>query len=302
MRLPDTSGYNREGACALMERLRAGETLLVQGAMGTELALEAGAADVPAAFWNIAEPQIVAFLHRSYVQAGADVAVSNTFQASAPALERDGIRASVGEVNDAAVRAARSAQPAHVLGSMGACGLDCVAEDTPAFRAARAAYREQAYALLAAGADALLLETFTSLHELAPALRGAFDVADGMPVFASFAVDAQGDLLGDRLPIEAAILLAEKRGCAVVGVNCCSLEEAAGLAERMVAAARMPVMLRPSAGIPSVAEGGMPVYPDMDEAFARAARAWRDEGVALVGSCCGTRSLTTCAMRLALDE
>ena len=77
----DTSYYNRFGGEELMRRL-ASETLLAQGPMGSVLLSEYGAADIPPAFWNLAEPQTVSRIHRLYVAAGAQVLITNTFQAS----------------------------------------------------------------------------------------------------------------------------------------------------------------------------------------------------------------------------
>ncbi len=294
----DTSYYNRSGASELMERLDS-ETLLAQGPMGSVLMSEYGAEDVPPAFWNAAEPQTVTHAHRLYEAAGAQVLITNTFCASAPALERDAIAPSVGEVNRYAVDDARRAGGQALLGSMGPCGIDWFAEDSAEFRAARDAYREQAYALLKAGVDALLLETFTSIRDLQPALAGALDAADGMPVFVSFAVDDAGDLMGDSLNIEAAVVYAEKYGAAAVGVNCCSIKAATACAPRMVEAATTPVMVRPSTGKP-VMVNGAPVWNERPEAFARACTEWSRAGAKLVGSCCGTTARTTAAMAEAL--
>lgn len=294
----DTSYYNRSGASELMERL-ADETLLAQGPMGSVLMSEYGAENVPPAFWNAAEPQTVTHIHRLYESAGAQVLITNTFCASAPALERDEIAPSVGEVNRYAVDDARRAGGQALLGSMGPCGIDWFAEDSAEFRSARAAYRDQAHALLAAGVDALLLETFTSIRDLQPALAGAADAADGMPIFVSFAVNDAGDLLGDGLNIEGAIVYAEKHGAAAVGVNCCSIKAATVCVPRMVEAATTPVMVRPNAGNPVMVQG-TPVWNERPEAFARACAEWRAAGAKLVGSCCGTTARTTAAMAEAL--
>ena len=134
---------------------------------------EPGAEDIPPAFWNLAEPQTVRRIHKLYEAAGAQVLLTNTFQASAPALERDGIAPSAAEVNRAAVDNARAAHGEVVVGSIGPCGIEWMREDSPEFRAARAAYREQATALLTAGVDAVMLETFCSIRDLQPALAGA---------------------------------------------------------------------------------------------------------------------------------
>ncbi len=296
----DSSYYNRFGASELMRRLGEG-ALLAQGPMGSVLLSEPAASDVPAAFWNLAEPQTVANIHRLYEAAGAQVLITNTFQANGPALERDGICAGVEEVNRAAVDIARGVRPQALLGSIGPSGLDWARHDSPAYRACRAAYREQAHALLAAGVDALLLETFTSIRDADPALAAAVEVADGMPVLMSFAVDGRACLLGDGLSIEGAVVWAEGVGASGVGVNCCSLDAAAEAVPRAVRAARTPVMVRPNAGDPVAGEDGSPVWDEDPEAFAAACTGWVAAGARLVGSCCGATARTTAAMADALD-
>lgn len=107
--------------------------------------------------------------------------LTNTFQASAPALERDGIAPSAAEVNRAAVDNARAAHGEVVVGSIGPCGIEWMREDSPEFRAARAAYREQATALLTAGVDAVMLETFCSIRDLQPALAAPWTLLGACP-------------------------------------------------------------------------------------------------------------------------
>lgn len=292
--------YDREGAERLLRGLREG-VLLAQGPMGSAL-MEIGGADVPAAFWNVAEPQEVARIHMLYERAGAEVMVTNTFQASGPALQRDGISQGVGEVNRAAADCALSAHGLAVLGSIGPCGLDWEGEDDEAWSAASASYREQASALLAANCSGILLETFTSLRDLSPALCGAMEAADGMPVLCSVVIDARGRLLHDDASIEEAIGYMEERGASAVGVNCCSLAEANAVVSRIAASSHVPFMIRPNAGIPAIGNDGLPSWSEDAEAFARACLVWRDAGASMVGSCCGASARTTCAMAAALDK
>ena len=188
-----------------MRRL-ASETLLAQGPMGSVLLSEYGAADIPPAFWNLAEPQTVSRIHRLYAAAGAQVLITNTFQASGFALDRDEIAPSMAEVNRGAVDDARQANPQLLLGSMGPIAIEWFVEDSSEYREIRANAREQASALLNAGVDGILVETITSIRNLQPVLAGVHDAADGMPVLVSFAIDDKGDLLGDGLNIEGAIL------------------------------------------------------------------------------------------------
>lgn len=291
--------YNRVGARSLMRRLRArGESpLIAQGPMGSVLMSGVGAAHIPPAFWNVAEPQTVANVHELYAAAGAELLITNTLQASAPALERAEISAPMAEVNRMAVDAARRARPQLLVGAMGPCGIEWLREDSAEYRAARDAYRAQATALLMAGVDGLLLETFTSIRDLAPAMRGVQDAADGMPVLVSVTPDASGDLLGDGLNLEGAVVWAEKHGAAAVGINCCSLDDATALAPRLVAAATTPVMLRPNAGDPVLdQENDAYVWPEDPQAFARAAQGWLEAGVRVVGACCGATARTTAAL------
>ena len=96
-------------------------------------------------------------------------------------------------------------------------------------------------------------------------LAGVQDAADGMPVLVSFVVDDKGDLLGDGLNIEAAVLYAEKHGASSVGVNCCSLAAANVAVPRMVASATTPVTVRPNVGDPVQTQDG-PVWRENPEA------------------------------------
>ena len=227
---------------------------------------EYDAADIPPAFWNLAEPQTVSRIHRLYVAAGAQVLITNTFQASSYALKHDQIAPSVAEVNRGAVDDARQAHPQLLLGSMGPIGIEWFAEDSAEYREIRGIAREQAHALLNAGVDGLLIETVTSIRNLQPMLAGARDAADGMPVLVSFVVDDKGDLLGDGLNIEAAVLYAEKHGANSVGVNCCSLAAANAAVPRMVASATTPVTVRPNVGDPVQTQDG-PVWHENPGSF-----------------------------------
>ncbi|MDY2778118.1 MAG: homocysteine S-methyltransferase family protein [Collinsella sp.] len=293
--------YDWVGAGLLRSGLSSG-TLLAQGPMGSVLASEVDSGDIPAAFWNMAEPQVVSRVHTLYGLVGAEVMITNTFQASAPALVRDGISQGVDTVNRAAVDCARSAHARMVLGSIGPVGLDWIIQDSREFREARSAYRDQALALLRSGVSGILLETFTSLRDLEPALAGVFDVSQGMPVLVSFAIDGKCSLLGDGLNIEAAVSYAGKAGADAVGVNCCGIDVCPEALSRMKGISDLPLMVRPHAGLPSLDEEGVPRWTEKPERFARASVTWRELGAALVGSCCGATAQSTCAMAMALGK
>lgn len=296
----DPARFDRAGTAWLEEHLGK-DTLLMQGPMGSELMGQVGSAQVPPAFWNVADPHEVERIHWMYRTVGADIMLTNTFQASGPALERDEVRAGMERVNRAAVACALHAGAPCTLGSMGPCGISWLADDTPEYRAVIAAYREQAYALLDAGCHGIVLETFIALRELEAALGAVQSVADGMPVLVSYAIDDEGNLLGDGLNIEAACMFAESHGARAVGVNCCSLEAATAAVPRMVRAVSVPVMVRPNAGDPQVDDEGQLHWYELPDDFAAACERWCADGALIVGGCCGTGPRTTCALSGCLE-
>lgn len=297
----DDSRYDRLGASWLRGRLGK-EVLLMQGPMGTELMRRVNGEDVPAAYWNVADPQEVIRLHSLYRAVGADLMLTNTFQASAPALQHDGVDAPMELVNQRAVDCARRGGAPCVVGSIGPCGLEWERADTPEYRAARAAYREQAHALFDAGAHAVMLETFTSLHDTEPALVGALDVACGMPVLMSFAVDDACSLYGDGTPIEDACSFVAKMGASSVGVNCCSIPAATEAVCRMAASTSLPISVRPNAGNPRYNKDGELAWPVGADKFVEACARWVSSGATIVGPCCGGDALTVCALAGYLEE
>ena len=296
----DPARFDRAGTAWLEEHLGK-DTLLMQGPMGSGLMGQVGSAQVPPAFWNVADPHEVERIHWMYRTVGADIMLTNTFQASGPALERDEVLAGMERVNRAAVACALHAGAPCTLGSMGPCGISWLADDTPEYRAVIAAYREQAYALLDAGCHGIVLETFTALRELEAALGAVQSVADGMPVLVSYAIDDEGNLLGDGLNIEAACMFAESHGARAVGVNCCSLEAATAAVPRMVRAVSVPVMVRPNAGDPQVDDEGQLHWYELPDDFAAACERWCADGALIVGGCCGTGPRTTCALSGCLE-
>lgn len=300
-----SEGYNVLLARELRDAL-AGAPMVAQGPMGSALMGEPCGEGVPAAAWNLEEPEAVERWHRRYIEAGAQVLITNTFQASRPALDRDRIDASVATVNRSAVDCARRAavdgvEAPFLLGSIGPCGLDWIGDEDETRIRARAAYAEQAQALLEGGVDGLLLETFTTSRHVEPALEAVKEVCCGMPYLVSFAVGRSGDLLGIDVNIEAAVLFAEQQGASAVGINCCPLETASSVASRLVDTARTPTMIRPNAGAPHRDRDGALIWDEDPGALAKQASVWADAGIALIGTCCGYSPRATWAIADALD-
>lgn len=268
-----------------LARVLRGEELLVQdGAMGTQLQARglARAGEVPDLLC-LTNPDAITDIHRGYVRAGAQMVTTNTFGANAFKLEG---RASVAEVCHAAVRCARAAGARYVAGSIGPTGALLEPLGTLSFSEAYEAFAEQARALAEAGADVITLETMADLREVKAALLAARECTS-LPVFASMTYGEDGrTFLGT--PPEVAAALLSSMGAQAVGVNC-SLgpDELLPVVRRLVRASRCPVAVRPNAGMPRLAEGRT-VYDVHPDDFARAVDEMLDEGVGIVGGCCGT--------------
>ena len=284
--------------------------LVCDGAMGTQLmagGLESGACGE---LWNLHHPDRVLAIQKRYVDAGADCLITNTFGASRISLAGHHADAETRAINEAAVRIAREAfgeRPGHVLGDIGPLGAmlepygDLSADD------ARAALNEQASALMEAGADAIIIETQTSLDELALGIEAAKS-AGAQCIIASLAYDLSADKSFYRTMMgvspEKAAAFAEQAGAHIIGLNCGSgmdMTGAAQVATLYRQACSLPIMAQPNAGQP-VLENGKAVYKQTSQAMALAAPKALDADVRILGSCCGSAPEHTLALRQAVDE
>ena len=281
----------------LRERLARGP-LVADGGMGTSL-IESGA-PVGACFeaLNVEDPQRVEGVHRAFVDAGAGLILTNTFGANRFRLATHGLGEHVNAFNRAGVEVARHAGAELVGGSLGPLGV-CLApygRVTP--EDAFDVFREQAAALAEAGADLLVIETQTDLRELEQAVAAARDAAPHLALIASATFTRDDRTLLGSSPEQVAAGLVEL-GVDALGANC---GEGPAQVLRLVramgpiaASAGVPLVARPNAGGPAEV-GGRFVYPATPAYVADLARACLDEGVAVIGGCCGTGPAHTAAI------
>ena len=159
-----------------------------------------------------------------------------------------------------------------------------------------AIFAEQIAALAAEGPDAIFFETFTDIAELRCGVLAAKSVCD-LPVIASctFGLSGRMDLSGTD-PETAAVIL-EAVGADAVGLNCgLGPDQMLELARRMVSATRLPVIVQPNAGLPVLDAEGHTVFPGTPQEMGAFAAAARLEGVAGIGSCCGSTPVFTGAI------
>lgn len=275
--------------------------VITDGAWGTQLQTMGLAPGECPDLWNLARPDRVEAVARSYVEAGSEVILTNTFGANRPRLALQGDEARAVEINRAGARLSRRAagSRARVFASIGPSGALLAAGDVEPSTLA-AAFAEQARALADEGVDALLLETFADLEEARIALEAA--KATDLPVIVSLVFDSGAD--GDRTmmgvtPEEAAVALTAA-GADAIGANCGSaIASAVGLCRRLRAATTLPLWIKPNAGLPDMV-AGRAVYRVAPEEFARHAPALVAAGANFVGGCCGTSPAFVAALRQTL--
>jgi len=239
---------------------------------------------------NLSSPDLVRQIHQDYVKAGAEIVESNTFGASRLRLAGFGVAEKLKAINQAGVRLAREAakEAAFVAGAVGPLGVRIEPLGPTSFAEARAIFREQIDALLEAGVDLLILETFGNLNELREAVRAAHEASGGeVAIVAQVTIDDFGHLPRgtdtetftremDSWPVDA------------IGLNC-SVGPKATLEtiERMMQFSSKPMSAMPNAGLPTRVEGRN-IYLCSPEYMAQYARRLLWAGVKIIGGCCGT--------------
>jgi 5-methyltetrahydrofolate--homocysteine methyltransferase len=260
-------------------------------------------------FLNVSAPEVIREWHSSFLSAGATVLETNTFGANAIVLAEYGLADRVAEINRAAVENAREAirrhgGPAYVAGSIGPT-TKLPSLGHIAFEPMAAAFSEQARALVDAGADLLIVETCQDLLQIKIALVACFETLERMkrdvPVMVSVTIENTGTMLVGT-DVAAALAAIEPFPVFSIGLNCATGPE--GMTSHLRYLCRHyrgRVSCIPNAGIPQVLDGKTH-YPLSPEAFASQLSAFvRDDGVSIVGGCCGTTPEHIRKLREALE-
>jgi methionine synthase / methylenetetrahydrofolate reductase(NADPH) len=286
-----------------LDRLERGP-ILADGGMGTMIYARGIPFERCYDELNLTEPGIVQRIHREYIRAGAELVETNTFGANRFKLAAFGLEDRVRDINFRAVKIAREAreecgEPVFLAGAVGPLGQAITPLGTISPEEARAAFREQVEALLEAGADLIVLETFGDLAELQEAVLAARAACD-LPIVAQVSLAEDGRALSGETPAEVARVLAGHR-VEVIGANC-----GVGPQSTLDAVTQMSMPLfaklsaMPNAGAPSRVEGRL-LYFSTPDYFAEYAPRFVAAGVRLLGGCCGTTPEHVAAMRRALE-
>jgi 5-methyltetrahydrofolate--homocysteine methyltransferase len=284
--------------------------LLGDGAMGTQLMLAGLEQGNCGEAWNLTHPERVLAIQRRYVEAGSECIITNTFGGSRIMLTRHSEADHVVEVNKAGVEIARQAfgdRDGFVLGDIGPFGglLAPFGDFTEA--QVRSAFEEQAGALVDAGADAVIIETQTSLEELLIGIEAA-KAAGSKCIIGSMAYDVtlDGSTFRTMMGIEPerAAEFMEENGAHIVALNCgtgMEMERARDAVERYKKVTGLPVMVQPNAGKPQLINMKV-VYDETPEQMVKGLIPLLEAGANIVGSCCGSTPEHIRAFRKVMDE
>ena len=278
----------------LADLLAERDYLMADGAMGTnafELGLIPG---TPPDLWNINEPDKPKGLHQKFVDAGADIILTNTFGSNRHRLILDKMDHMCKEINVSGTMLAREVadmarRPIVVAGSIGPTGgmMEPFGDLTP--DVAEDAFTEQASALAEGGCDVIWIETIFAFDELGAAIRGAMKC--GLPVASTMTFDtASRTMMGDTPQSAFDFIHGFNPGLIAFGANCGSgpamLVDT--LAELCKAAHENDVVIaKGNCGLPQMVDGKLE-YSGTKEVMVEYAKLARDCGARIIGGCCGT--------------
>lgn len=289
-----------------LELIARGEPVVADGGMGTMLMNAGLMFGDPPEQWNVLpdkQPHVRA-IHRGYLDAGAQIILTNSFGGTAFRLKLHNLQDRVFELNRAAAELARAeaGEDRVVAGSIGPSGELFEPMGALTFDAAVAGFAAQAAGLAAGGVDVLWIETMSDLQEVRAAVVGARQGAPHLPVVATMTFDTRGFTMMGVSPAQAVEELAELE-LAALGGNCGNgTAEIEGVVYGMSqTGTALPLIAKSNAGLPDMVDGRA-VYNGTPEIMAEYARRVRALGATIIGACCGSSPAHIAAIAQALRE
>ncbi len=309
---------------SFLQRLATGQTLLLDGATGTEL--QRRGVDTGLPLWSaralLEAPHVLQAVHTDYITAGADIITTNTFRTQRRTLERAGVGSRAHELTQLAVQIAQAAartadRKIFIAGSLSPLE-DCYAPElVPPDEALWIEHGEMARDLAEAGCDLILIETMNTSREATIAAQCV--AATGLPVCVSFVVGPNGQppdqinvtttaqsqvemkLLGGET-IAQAVAAVRSIDPAVILINCVPLAYIDRALAELRAAHSGPIGLYANVGHADDVAGWTLTDDVQPDAYAQHAQRWLQHGATIIGGCCGTTPAHIAALRQVLLE
>lgn len=278
---------------SLLDRLAAGEILISDGAMGTFLQAKGLQPGESPEAWCVSHPSAVKSIAEAYIAAGADIVETDSFGGTTYKQREFGLADQVDAFNEASARLAKEAMgdKGYVAASVGPTGQ--IVEDEGGDVSEEDlynAFKQQVVALARGGADALCIETMSSITEAVLAIKASKENTD-LPVICTFTFEPGAHGFRSMMGITPARAAEEavEAGADIIGANCGN-----GIAnmiqitkELRAAAPNTPILIHANAGMP-VYEDGNTVFKETPADMAGRVKELIDAGANIIGGCCGT--------------
>lgn len=275
-------------------RLQNKEKIVFNGAMGTEISARGIKTTLP--LWSagvlLENPEVVKQIHLDYINAGAEIIVTNTFRTQKRTFKKAGIEDKARAATILAAQLANQAvkeggkEDVLVAGSVTTLE-DCYRPDLiPSGDELETEHLDHAQNLKDGGVDYLLIETVNTIKETLAAIGAAKKV--GLPFAVTFVGDDKGNLLSGE-KIEDAVKAVEEHNPLYIGLNCMTIDAIAKSVPIILKAATVPVSLAAQGdGVPDDIEGWRFEGKNPEDQYLNQTRKWTNDGIQIIGGCCGT--------------
>jgi 5-methyltetrahydrofolate--homocysteine methyltransferase len=277
---------------SILEKLKLNKILISDGAWGTflyERGLQPG--ECPE-LWNITHRDDVFSIAKSYIEAGADIILTNSFGGSPSKLKSFGLQDRAAELNEAAAKISREAAGNDhiVLGSIGPTGIMLMLGEVPE-QILYEGFCIQAEALKKGGVDAICIETMSDIDEACLAIRAAKQ-ATGLEIVCTFTFDKTIDggfktMMG--VSPSDMVKAVKEAGASIIGTNCGNgFSQMIDIVREIRKVDKLtPVLVHANAGLPTFRDGKT-IYPETPEMMAGKVIELIKSGADIIGGCCGT--------------
>jgi len=268
------------------------EVLVCDGAMGTMLMKEGMPEGACPDLWGIEKSKVLFSIHKAYVDSGADIVTTNTFGANSIKLSKFGLEKRGEEINRRSAEIARKAcgDKAYLFGDIGPTGEYLKPVGNIESGDMLQAFAEQAKVLVQEGVDAIILETMSDMEELQSAIMAVKENTK-LPLIASMTFQrtpAKGFRTTSGISIPQFVNEGLLAGCNVIGANCnLTIAEMTELIAEMKDLSSSFLIAQPNAGMPKLIDDRT-VYEQSPDEFAEHIPKLIQQGVKIIGGCCGT--------------